>query len=74
MSYGISRVQLPNRPVKTAMITNVVAVPQNAEVSECALKMKRARVDQLPVVNGDKRLVAMLYDRELIKALCIHGA
>jgi CBS domain-containing protein len=47
-----------------------VAVPQNAEVSECALKMRRARVDQLPVINGDKRLVAMLYDRELIRVLC----
>lgn len=70
ISFGISRVQLPNRPVKLAMVKNVVAVPQNAEVSECALKMKRARVDQLPVVNGDKKLVGMLYDRDLIKALC----
>ena len=70
MSYGISKVQLPDRPVKTAMVRNVVSVPQNAEVSECALKMRRARVDQLPVVNGDKRLVAMLYDRELIRVLC----
>lgn len=70
ISFGISKVQLPNRPVKLAMVKNVVAVPANAEVSECALKMRRARVDQLPVVNGDKRLVAMLYDRELIKALC----
>jgi CBS domain-containing protein len=74
MSYGISRVQLPDKPVKTAMITNVIAVPLNAEVSECALKMKRARVDQLPVINGDKKLVAMLYDRELIRALCISDA
>jgi CBS domain-containing protein len=32
--------------------------------------MRRARVDQLPVINGDKRLVAMLYDRELLKVLC----
>lgn len=70
ISYGISKVKLPDRPVKTAMIRNVVSVPQNAEVSECALKMRRARVDQLPVVNGDKRLVAMLYDRELIRVLC----
>jgi len=70
ISFGISRVQLPNRPVKLAMVKNVVAVPQNAEVSECALKMKRSRVDQLPVVNGDKKLVAMLYDRELIRAMC----
>jgi len=70
ISFGISRVQLPNRPVKLAMVKNVVAVPQNAEVSECALKMKRSRVDQLPVVNGDKKLVSMLYDRELIRAMC----
>jgi len=70
ISFGISKVQLPNRPVKLAMVKNVVAVPQNAEVSECALKMKRSRVDQLPVINGDKKLVGMLYDRDLIKALC----
>ncbi|MDD1714221.1 MAG: CBS domain-containing protein [Methanoregulaceae archaeon] len=70
ISYGISKIQLPNRPVKKAMISNVISVPMNAEVSECALKMKRGRVDQLPVVNGDKKLVAMLFDRDLIKALC----
>jgi CBS domain-containing protein len=70
ISYGISKIQLPDRPVKRAMISNVISVPMNAEVSECALKMKRGRVDQLPVVNGDKKLVAMLFDRDLIKALC----
>ncbi len=70
ISFGISKVQLPNRPVKLAMVKNVVAVPTNAEVSECALKMRRARVDQLPVINSDKQLVAMLYDRELIRAFC----
>ncbi|MFA6225698.1 MAG: CBS domain-containing protein [Methanoregula sp.] len=73
ISFGISRVQLPNHPVKLAMVKNVVAVPSNAEVSECALKMRRARVDQLPVINSAKRLVAMLYDRELIRALCQEG-
>lgn len=70
ISYGISKIQLPNRPVRTAMVKSVISVPMNAEVSECALKMKRARVDQLPVVNGDKRLVAMLFDRDLVRALC----
>ncbi|HVP95332.1 MAG TPA: CBS domain-containing protein [Methanoregulaceae archaeon] len=70
ISYGISKIQLPPRPVKTAMVKNVVSVPLNAEVSECALKMKRGRIDQLPVINGDKRLVAMLFDRDLIGVLC----
>jgi CBS domain-containing protein len=74
ISFGISKVQLPNRPVKLAMVKNVVAVPQNAEVSECALKMKRSRVDQLPVINGDKKLVGMLFDRDLIRAFCQDGS
>ena len=74
ISFGISKVQLPNRPVKLAMVKNVVAVPHNAEVSECALKMRRARVDQLPVINGDKCLVARLYDRDLIRALWKEGS
>jgi CBS domain-containing protein len=69
ISYGISKIQLLPIPVKNAMIKNVLSVPINAEISECALKMKRARVDQLPVVNGNKRLIAMLFDRELIKVL-----
>lgn len=70
LSYSISKVQIPKKPVKHAMVKNVIAVPLNAEVSECALKMKRGRVDQLPVINGDKRLVAMLFDRDLIRILC----
>jgi CBS domain-containing protein len=73
LSFGVSKVKLPARPVKTAMVTNVVSVPLNSEVGECALKMKRARVDQLPVVNSDKKLVGMLYDREIIRVLCENG-
>ena len=69
ISYGISKVQLPDKPVKEAMIKEVVAVPLNAEISECALKMKRARVDQLPVINGDRKMVSMLYDREIIRII-----
>jgi CBS domain-containing protein len=69
ISYSISRIQLLPIPVKKAMVRNVLAVPLNAEVSECALKMRRARVDQLPVISGNRRLVGMLFDRELIKVL-----
>ncbi len=68
-SFGISRIHLPNRPVKLAMVRNVVAVPQNADVNECARKMIRAGFDQLPV-SGDKDLVGMLYDWDLIKVMC----
>ncbi|MDD1673841.1 MAG: CBS domain-containing protein [Methanomicrobiales archaeon] len=70
LTYGVSRVKLPHRPVKTAMIKNVINVTMNTEVSECALKMRRARVDQVPIINSDRKLVSVLYDRDLIGALC----
>ena len=69
ISYGVSKVELPNRPVKVCMVKKVLAVPINAEVSDCALKMKRGRVDQLPIINNDMKLSGMLFDRDLIKAL-----
>jgi len=69
ISYGVSKVQLPINPVKDAMIKKVISVPKNAEVSDCALKMKRGRVDQLPVVDNDGHLSGMLFDRFLIETL-----
>lgn len=69
VSYGISKVQLPNYPVREGMIKNVLAVPRNAEVSDCALKMKRGKIDQMPVIDNDGRLCGMLFDRVLLKAL-----
>jgi len=69
ISYGISKVELPNRPVKLCMVKKVISVPLNAEISDCALKMKRGRVDQLPVINNDMKLAGMLFDRDVIRAL-----
>ena len=71
ISYGISRVSLEECPVKRAMISNVIMVAANSTVSECALRMKRSHVDQLPVVNEDGKLKSMLFDRELIKVLLL---
>ena len=69
ITYGVSKVELPDRPVKDGMIKKVLAVPRNAEVSDCALKMKRAKIDQMPVIDNDGKLCGMLFDRMLLKAL-----
>ncbi len=69
ISYGISKVELPNRPVKDGMIKKVIAVPRNAEISDSALRMKRARVDQMPIIDNDGKLCGMLFDRVLIQSL-----
>ena len=44
-------------------------IRRNAEVSDCALKMKRGKIDQMPVIDNDGRLCGMLFDRVLLKAL-----
>jgi len=69
ISYGISKVELPNRPVKDVMVTKVISVPNNAEISDCALMMKRGRVDQMPIIDNDQRLSGMLFDRDVITVL-----
>ncbi|MDR3101733.1 MAG: CBS domain-containing protein [Methanocalculaceae archaeon] len=69
ISYGISKVELPNYPVRDVMVTKVISVPINAEISDCALKMKRGRVDQMPIIDNDQRLSGMLFDRDVITAL-----
>lgn len=69
ISFGISKVELPSRPVKDFMIRKVISVPNNAEISDCALKMKRGRVDQLPIIDSDGSLAGMLFDRDLVRAL-----
>ncbi len=69
ISYAVSKVELPMTPVKEGMIKKVLAVPKNAEVSECALKMKRARIDQMPVIDHEGKLCGMLFDRVLIQSL-----
>jgi len=69
VNYGITKVELPNRPVKDGMITKVLSVSRNAEVSDCAQKMARGRIDQMPVIDNDGLLCGMLFDRVLIQAL-----
>ena len=71
ISYGISKVELPDQPVKKCMVKKVIAVPNNAEIADCALKMKRGRVDQLPIIDNDGRLSGMLFDRDVIKSLIL---
>lgn len=69
ISFGISKVELPSRSVKDFMVRKVISVPNNAEVSDCALKMKRGCVDQLPIIDGEGRLSGMLFDRDIVRAL-----
>ena len=67
--YGVSRIHLPTVPVKDVMIRDLVTATADVSVSECAKKMVKQDFDQIPIVNEKNRLVALLRDRDLLKAL-----
>ena len=69
--YGISRIKLREIPVRDAMVPAITAV-KSSEVSECARVMQRKKIDQLPVVTANQKLMGIIRDRNLLKALISH--
>ncbi len=69
--YSVSKIRLPNSPVKE--IIKLIGEPETAvlssQVSDCARKMKRNRIDQLPVINSSRKLLGLLRDKDLLKAI-----
>lgn len=67
--YGVSRIKLPEVPVKDVMIKDVITAFRRSEISNCAKKMCRNRVDQIPIVTAHNKLSGLLLDKDLIKVL-----
>lgn len=67
--YSVSRIKVPNVLAKDIMITSLVKASYISGVSECALKMKRNRIDQLPIVNANQKFLGLLRDRDLLKSI-----
>ena len=67
--YSVSRVKVPDIPAKDVMVSDLIKAAYISGVSECALKMKRNRVDQIPIVNANQRFLGLLRDRNLLEAI-----
>ncbi|MCG7853471.1 MAG: CBS domain-containing protein [Methanosarcinaceae archaeon] len=67
--HSVSRIKVPNILAKDVMVKNLITATCISGVSDCARKMKRARIDQMPVVNANQKLLGLLRDRDLLKAL-----
>ncbi len=66
--YLVSRIQLRNILVSEAMVPPIVAIKSN-QISECAAIMHKNRIDQMPVVTSSQKLMGLLKDRDIVKAL-----
>ena len=69
--YTVSRIRLRNIPVREAMVPPKTAF-KNDEVSECAAVMRKNRIDQMPVVTSSQKLMGMLKDTDILRALVDH--
>jgi CBS domain-containing protein len=69
--YSVSKIKLPGSPVKG--IVKLKGEPDTAvlssQVSDCARKMKRNRIDQLPVISSERKLLGLLRDKDLLRAI-----
>lgn len=64
--YGVSRISLPDVPVKSVMVKDVITAFHKTPISDCARKMRRNRIEQVPVITADNKLDGLLLDRELL--------
>lgn len=69
--YSVSRIKLPDTPVKEAVKLKgePITVVPSTTVSDSARKMKRNNIDQMPVLSASNKLIGMLHDFDLLKAL-----
>jgi CBS domain-containing protein len=67
--YGVSRVELPDSPVKDIMMAEYESLFHKTGISECARQMRRFDVELLPVVTADEKLEGIIKDSDLVKVL-----
>lgn len=63
------KVSLPSVPLHQIMSTPCITISESSTVPECANKMLKHNIDQLPVTNIRDEVVGMIFDVDLIKSL-----
>ena len=67
--YEEKKINLPKMAVRDVMIRKPVTVFRKTSTSEAAMLMYRYDFGQLPVVDSNDRLFAMLYELDIVAAL-----
>lgn len=62
------KIKLPNKPVREVMTKNVITANEFSSISECANKMLKNHIDQIPILDAKGELIGMIEDEALINA------
>lgn len=66
---GTERLKLPDKPARELMTPEVVTITSGTTITECARKMKKLDIEQLPVIDAQGNLIGIVRDHDLLKAL-----
>ena len=61
--------ELPDIKVKDVATKSVVTVTKSTTVSECAAKMARNKIEVIPVIEGEGRIIGVVRDIDLLRVL-----
>jgi len=67
--YEVSKIELPGLPIKEIMVRDPITVFKKTAISEAARIMRKNDFGQLPVRDNKDRLLAMIYDHDIISVL-----
>jgi CBS domain-containing protein len=69
MYITTKKLELPDLKVKDVMVQNVITATRKTSIPECAKKMARMRVEQIPVIDADGEIIGLVRDVSLLKAI-----
>ena len=67
--YEVKQIKLPKTPVTDVMVENPITIFRKTSVSEAARLMRKHDFGQLPIRNSEDRLIAMIYELDLLAAI-----
>ncbi len=63
------KLEVPDIPVKECMVKSVVTATRKTSVSDCAKKMAKSRVEQIPIINAEGSIIGLIKDVDLLRAV-----
>ena len=64
-----NKIALPKIPLHKIMVSPYISIEEDASIVECASKMQKYDINQLPVTNTKGEVIGMIYDIDLLKSL-----
>jgi CBS domain-containing protein len=63
------KLELPDKKVREVMVKNVITATRSTTVTECARRMAKYRLEQLPVIDAEGNIIGIIRDVNLLKTL-----